>query len=52
MQSKNCTFCDIEKEIEDLFNKYTAFKNCNCNKSLNRYYENKDKISNQKKDKL
>ena len=49
MERKICPHCNIEKNIEDFYNKYTECKLCNSNRSLKRYYENKDKISNQKK---
>ena len=49
MDSKICTRCNIEKSLEDFYNKYTECKVCNSNRSIKRYYENKDKISNQKK---
>ena len=38
-----------KKYVEDFYNKYTECKICNSKRSLKRYYENKDKISNQKK---
>ena len=38
-----------KKNIENFHKKYTECKNCNCRRSLKCYYENKDKISNQKK---
>ena len=28
-----CTHCNIEKHIEQFYNKYTEFKNCNSNRS-------------------
>ena len=49
MERKICTHCNIEKNIEGFYNKYTECKICNSKISLKRYYENKDKISNQKK---
>ena len=49
MEKKICTCCNVEKIIEDFYNKYTESKLCNSKRSLKRYYENKDKISNQKK---
>ena len=48
MENKVCTQCNIEKNIEDLYNKSTEYKTCNSNRSLKGYYEKKDKISNQK----
>ena len=49
MDSKICTRCNIEKSIEDFYNKYTECKVCNSNRSLKHYHENKDKIPNQRK---
>ena len=49
MERKICTHCNIEKNIEDFYNKYTECKICNSNRSLKRYYQNKDKLSNQRK---
>ena len=49
MERKICTHCNIEIYIEDFYNKYTACKICNSNRSLKRCYENKDKLSNQQK---
>ena len=49
MESKNCTQGKIEKHIADFYNKYTEYKICNSNRSLTHYYENKDKLSNQRK---
>ena len=49
MDSKICTICNVEKNIEEFYNKYTECKICKSNRSLQRYYEIKDKISNQKK---
>ena len=48
MERKICNHYIIEKSIEDFYNKYTECKICNSKRSLKRYYENKDKISNQK----
>ena len=47
MQGKYCTHCSIGKNIEDFYNKYTECKICKSNRSLKRYYEKKDNISNQ-----
>ena len=49
MDGKICTHCNIKKSIEDFFNKYTECKICNSNRRLKRYYENKCKLSNQRK---
>ena len=49
MNTKTCTICNIEKGINNFYKKYTECINCNRARGLKRYYENKDKISNQKK---
>ena len=49
MERKLCTQCNLEKNIKDFYSKYTECKICKSNRSLKRYYENKDKMSNQKK---
>ena len=49
MDSKICVVCDIEKSIDIFYNKYRECKQCNIKRSTKRYYENKDKISNQHK---
>ena len=36
MQRKICTQCNIEKNIEDFYNKYTEGKFCNSKRSLKR----------------
>ena len=41
--------CKIEKHINNFYKKYTEGKDCNMKRSLKCYYDNKDKISNQKK---
>ena len=41
--------CNIKKNIEDVYKKYTACKNCNSIKNLNRYSENRDRKSGQQK---
>ena len=48
MDSKVCTRCNIENSIENFYNKYTECKVCKSNRSLKRYHEHKDKISNQR----
>ena len=48
MESKLCSWFNIENKIKDIHNKNTEYKICNSDRSLKRYYENKDKISNQK----
>ena len=49
MDSKICVVCNIEKSIDNFYNKYRECKQCNIKRSTKRYYENKDKISNQQK---
>ena len=45
MESKICSMCFTEKLIEDFYNSYTELINCNSIGNLKRHYENKDKIS-------
>ena len=49
MDSKICVVCNIEKSIQNFYNKYRECKPCNIKRSTRRYFENKDKISNQHK---
>ena len=49
MNTKTCTICNIEKDINNFYKKYTECIDCNRARGLKRYYENKDKISNQQK---
>ena len=49
MDSKVCVVCNIEKRIDNFYNKYRECKQCNIKTSMKRYYENKDKLSNQRK---
>ena len=49
MDRKICVVCNIEKIIDNFYNKYRECKPCNNKRSTKRYYENKDKISNQHK---
>ena len=48
MDSKVCVVCNIEKSIDNFFNKYRECKQCNTKGSMKRYYENKDKFLNQR----
>ena len=41
--------CNTEKHIGEFYNKYTECKECDTKRSLKRYYENKDELSNQRK---
>ena len=49
MHNKICVVCNIEKSIDNFYNKYRECKQCNIRRSKKRYYENKDKLSNQRK---
>ena len=49
MDRKICVVCNIEKSIDDYYNKYRECKKCNIKRSMKRYYEYKDKLSNQRK---
>ena len=49
MNTKTCTMCNIEKHINNFYIKYSECRDCNSARGLKRYYENKDKISNQQK---
>ena len=49
MDSKICVVCNIEKSIDNFYNKYRECKPWNIKRSTKRYFENKDKISNQHK---
>ena len=49
MDSKICTQCNIEKDINYFYKKYSECKDCNIKRGVKRYYDNKNKISNQQK---
>ena len=49
MDTKTRRKCNIEKHINNFYKKYTECKDCNRTKGLKRYFQNKDKISNQQK---
>ena len=49
MERKICTRCNVEKNFEGFYKQHTECKTCNSNRSLKRYYENEDEITNQKK---
>ena len=49
MDNKTCTVCKIEKQINNFYKKYSECKACNIKRGVKRYYNNKDKISNQQK---
>ena len=49
MDTKKCSMCNIEKHINNFHQKYSECRGCNRTRGLKRYYENKDRISNQQK---
>ena len=49
MDSKICVVCNIEKNIDNFYNKYRECKQCNIKRSMKRHRENKDKLTNQRK---
>ena len=48
MDSKFCVVCKIGKSIDNFYNNYRECEQCNIKRSTRRYYENREKISNQK----
>ena len=48
MESKDCVVCNIENSIDNYYNKDREGKQCNIQRSMKRYYENKDKLSIQR----
>ena len=49
MDNKICVVCNTEKSIDNFYNKYRECKPCNIKRSMTRYNDNKEKISNQRK---
>ena len=49
MDTKTCSMCNKEKHINNVHKRYSQCRDCNRTRGLKRYYENKDKISNQQK---
>ena len=49
MDTKMCTICNTEKDTNNFYKKYTECIDCIRARGLKRYYDNKDKISNQQK---
>ena len=43
MESKVCVICNIGKSNDKFHNKYRECKQCKIQRSMKRYYENKDK---------
>ena len=51
MDTKTCTLCKIEKDINHFYNKYSECKECNMKRVLGRYYGNKNEILQQRRNK-
>ena len=49
MNTKTCTICNNEKDINNFYKKHSECKACNIKRGVKRYHNNKDKISNQQK---
>ena len=49
MDSKVCVVCNIEKSVDTFQNKYRECKQFNIQRSMKRYYEDKENLSNQRK---
>ena len=49
MENKICTWCFIEKHINIFDKRYSQCKKCIIERGVERYYDNKDKISIQQK---
>ena len=41
--------CNMQKDINNFYKRFSECKDCNRTRGLKRYYKNKDKISNQRK---
>ena len=41
--------CNIEKHINNFYKRYSECKDCNIKRGVERYFDNKDKISIQQK---
>ena len=48
MDNKVCVVCNIEKSFDNFYDKYRECKQCNIKRSMKRYCEKKDKLSNQR----
>ena len=49
MENKTCTICNLEKHINTFYKEDSGCEYCNSKRGLSRYYENRDKRSNQRK---
>ena len=48
MHRKLCTKCNLEKTLEDFYNKYRESKDCKSKSNFKRFYKNKENLSNQR----
>ena len=49
LDTKTCTMCNIEKHINNFNKNYSECEDCNRARGLERYYGDKDKISDEQK---
>ena len=49
METGTCTMGNLEKTINTFYRKHSERIDCNRTRGLKRFYENKDKLSNQRK---
>ena len=49
MERNICTHSNLATNFEDIYTKYTKCEKCDSKRSLKRYYENNEKLSNQRK---
>ena len=49
MKTRTCSKVNNEKHIKSFYKKYAECKDCNSKRGLKRFYDNKDKLSNQRK---
>ena len=49
MESKVFVICNTEKSIDNFYNKHRKCTQCIVERSMKRYNENEDKLSNQRK---
>ena len=49
MESNFCVICNTEKSFDNFYNKYRECKPCIIQRRMKCYYENKEKLSNQRK---
>ena len=49
MDGKVFVICNTGNCIDNFYNQYRECKQCSIQQSMKRYYDNKDKLSNQRK---